>query len=324
MLLVAAFVACVPLMLASEEADRLTVLVEEMRRLTFAGDHASVGGLVPVVREELAKPHPNADIAWNQVALYFQAQGDFAEAERAYQRGIRLSEKEGNAPGGLALLLINLATLHLETGQHPAHAEVLCRQALKQAIEVYDPGSPELTNFLYILAVARLQQGERRDARRFFQQALDHAGGGRQGEVRGLILANLAYLAALDHQWIQAKESLLESLALMEPSFGPSHPDLIRTHLNLARVYEQLKQWAPASASVTKAREIAEARLSPDHPLLAAILRTSASISRKTGHGREARDLNRQANAIAKAQPKDSASQAWVHIADLLQPARRK
>lgn len=324
MLLAAAFAAWIPLLLVSEEADRLTVLVEEMRRLTFAGHHAAVGRLVPAVHAELAKPHPNAHLAWNQVAVYFQTQGDFAEAELAYQRGIRLSEKDGHAPSGLALLLINLATLHLETGQHLARAEVLCRRALKLAAEVYGPGSPEMTNFLYVLAGARLQQGDRIDARRFFQQALDRAGGSRQGEVRGLILANLAYLAALDHQWTQAKESLLESIALLEKSFGPSHPELIRAHLNLARVYEHLKQWAPARASVAKAREITEARLSPGHPLLAEILRTYASIARKTGHGREARDLNRQAKAIAKAQPKDPGRQAWVHIADLLQPVRRQ
>lgn len=116
---------------------------------------------------------------------------------------------------------------------------------------------------------------------------------------------------------------MLESIALMEPLLGPSHPDLVRIHLNLARVYEHLKQWEPAAASVARARAITETRLGPGDPLLAEILRSSASILRKTGHGREARDLIRQARAIAKAQPKDAASQAWVHIADLMQPPRR-
>ena len=41
MLLAAAFVFWVPLLLSSEDV-RLTVVVEEMRRLTFAGDQASV------------------------------------------------------------------------------------------------------------------------------------------------------------------------------------------------------------------------------------------------------------------------------------------
>lgn len=219
---------------------------------------------------------------------------------------------------------MNLATLYLETGRRPAQAELLCRNALRQAIEVHGPGSPALTNFLYTLAVARQQQGDRKDARRFFHQALDLAGDGGDGELRrGLVLGNLAFLSALDRQWIQAKGLLLQSIALMEPSLGPLHADLVRTHLNLARVYERLKQWAPASASVARAREIMETRLNPDHPLMAEILRTSASILGKTGQGREARNLIRRAKAIAKAHPQDPGSQASVHIADLMQPVRR-
>ena len=76
MLVVTAFLFCAPLLPASEEVDPLNVLVEEMRRLTFAGDHASVGHLVPAVLEELTKAHPRAGIAWNRVGVYFQTQGD--------------------------------------------------------------------------------------------------------------------------------------------------------------------------------------------------------------------------------------------------------
>lgn len=79
MLFIAALVVWIPLLLASEDADPLTVLVDEMRRLTFAGDHASVGRLVPSVLAELSKPHPKADIAWNQLGVFFQTQGDFVE-----------------------------------------------------------------------------------------------------------------------------------------------------------------------------------------------------------------------------------------------------
>lgn len=319
-----AIVLLFPLLLDAAQPDRLTDLVEEMRQLTFAGDHGAVGRLLPVVLEELAKPHPKAPIAWNQIGVYFHTQGDYAEAERAYQRGVRLLVKEGSSPGGLELLNLNLASLYLEAGRRPAHAEVLCRLALKQAIKIYGPGSPELANFLYTLAVARQQQGDREDARRYFQQALDLAGDSREGKLRqGFILANLAVLLSQDKQWIQAKDSLLQSIALFEPLLGPSHPDLVPTHLNLARAYEHLKQWTPASASVATAREISETRLSPDHPLMAEILATSASILRKTGHGREARDLSRRAKAVLAAQPKDAASQARVHVADLMLSGRR-
>ena len=317
-------VLLLPFFLAAAPPDRLADLVERMRQFTLAGDHAAVGRLTPEVMEELTKPHPRAALAWNQVGIYFQVQGDFAEAERAYQQGIRLAEKDGNSAGDLALLLLNLASLYLETGQGPAHAEVLSRRALKYAIALHGPAAPELANFIYILGAARVEQGDRTDGRRFFEQAVDLAGDSSEGKLRqGFVRANLALLSALDKQWMPAKENFLQSIALIEPALGSSHPDLIRTHLNLSRVYVQLKQWTLAAASVAKARDITEARLGDSHPLMADILITSASILRKTGHGREARDLDRRAQAITAAQPKNPAASAWIHAADLVRSGKR-
>lgn len=321
---IAVLVLLLPLVLAAAPPDRLADLIEQMRQFTLAGDHAAVGRLTPEVMEELTKPHPRAALAWNQVGIYFQVQGDFAEAERAYQQGIRLAEKDGNSAGDLALLLLNLASLYLETGQGPAHAEVLSRRALKYAIALHGPAAPELANFIYILGAARVEQGDRTDGRRFFEQAVDLAGDSSEGKLRqGFVRANLALLSALDKQWMPAKENFLQSIALIEPALGSSHPDLIRTHLNLSRVYVQLKQWTLAAASVAKARDITEARLGDSHPLMADILITSASILRKTGHGREARDLDRRAQAITAAQPKNPAASAWIHAADLVRSGKR-
>ncbi len=87
-----AAVLLIPFLLKSAQPDHLLALLEEMQRLTIAGDQASVGRLVPAVIENLAKPHGKAAIAWNQVGVYFQTQGNFLEAERAYQSGIRLCE----------------------------------------------------------------------------------------------------------------------------------------------------------------------------------------------------------------------------------------
>ena len=321
---IAVLVLLLPLVLAAAPPDRLADLIEQMRQFTLVGDHAAVGRLTPEVIEELTKPHPKAALAWNQVGIYFQVQGDFAEAERAYQQGIRLAEKDGNSAGDLALLLLNLTSLYLETGQGPAHAEVLSRRALKYAIALHGPAAPELANFIYILGAARVEQGDRTDGRRFFEQALDLAGDSSEGKLRqGFVRANLALLSALDKQWMPAKENFLQSIALMEPALGSSHPDLIRTHLNLSRVYIQLKQWTLAAASVAKAREITEARLGGSHLLMADILITSASIMRKTGHRREARDLDRRAKAITAAQPKNPAASAWIHAADLVRSGKR-
>ena len=308
-----------PLLLKAAEPDRLTSLVEEMRQLTYAGNHQAAGRLVPVLLGELAKPHPQAASGWNQIGVYLHTLGDHAGAEHAYQRGIQLVQKEQDTSGDLAsLLLLNLASLYLETGRRPAHAELISRRALRMAIEQYGPASPQLVNFLCTLGAARQQQGDGQNARLYYQQALDLADKNSEGRLsRGVILASLGVLSARDKEWTQARDLLLQSIQTTEHVLGKSHPESVRAHINLARVYEHLQQWIPASANLKSAREITEAKLDPHHPLMVEILVTSASILRKTGHRREARDLSRRAKEIMAALPKDSAANTWIHAADL-------
>jgi hypothetical protein len=64
--------------------------------------------------------------------------------------------------------------------------------------------------------MARQQQGDRNEARRYFQQAFDLADGKPGAEqMRGVILANLGALAARENQWYQARDSSLESIELL-------------------------------------------------------------------------------------------------------------
>lgn len=319
-----AIVLFCPLVLASAEPDRLVSLIVEMRRLTLAGDQVSVGRLVPSMLEELAKPHPGAALGWNQLGVYYDTQSNFEDAERAYQRGIRLLERQGTSNGDLALLLLNLATLYLHTGGRPAQAEMLCRRALKAAIESHGPQAPELSSYFFTLGAARMLEGERKDARRHFEQALALADDTREGRaLRGIILGPLAVLMGMEKQWIPARDTALKSIQLTGQNLGLSHPDLISLHLNLACIYVKLKEWALARAAVERARQITEARLGPEHLLMAEVLRTSAFILQKTGHRSEARELNHRAKAIVASKPKGGGAESWIHVADLMRRGRR-
>ncbi len=305
-----------PVLLQVAPPDRLTELTEELRQLTIRGDHQSAGRLMPSLLDEIAKGHPDAALAWNQAGVYFAAQGEYAEAERAYLKASRLVEHQKHNNHLRALLLANLATLYLETGR-PVLAEHFSRRSLASAQEADSPSSPELSNSYYLLSAARLQQGDAREGRKYLVQALELAdSSGDRDRLRGEVLMNLAALERAERNWDRARELFLEALAITESSMGSSHPYLIRIHLNLGRIYEQLKQWEKASASLARAREITELRLGPGHLLMAEILKTTASVLRKTGHGREGRELRRRAAAIAKAQPKDSGSVS-VHVSEL-------
>ena len=77
----------------------------------------------------------------------------------------------------------------------------------------------------------------------------------------------------------------------------------------------------PGEGECRARRAIAEMHLPLQHIVMAEILWTCASISKKTGHRREARDLSRRARAISAAQPEDAG--AWIYAADLMRPGRR-
>jgi len=321
MILTAAFLLA--FLFQATPPDRLTELTEQLRQLTVVGDQPSARRLMPELLAELAKGHPYAAWGWLQAGVCFTAQGEYGEAERAYLRGLRQAERGSNDPRLEASLLSNLAVMYLETGR-PVLAETFVRRAMIPAVKAYSAVGHELSGYYALLGAARQQRGESQAARELLGKALELADPGPGGErQRGNVLVNLAVVAAMEHHWEEARELLLRSIELQEVALGASHPELIRTHLNLGRVYEQLKRWEQARASAERAREMTERQLGAEHGLMAEILETTASILRKTGHRRESRELRRWAAAIANAQPKDSGG-ASVHLSELAEGGRRK
>jgi tetratricopeptide (TPR) repeat protein len=306
------------ILLRSAQADPLATLIEEMRQCTETGDYSAAGRLLPALLDELAKPQPRAGSGWNQVGVYYHTQHNHAAAENAYLRGIRLIQKEDPAVADHPLLLLNLATVYLQMGGRPAQAEILARRALTLAESLYGSTSPALANFLYTIGAARLQQNDYKEARHYFQRALASVDDTRYSTIRrGAILSTLAVLCAIEKQWIEARDLLLQSIQLMESVLGSQHPDLVRSYLNLTYVYRHFEQWPQAYSSVTRARQITEAHFGSGHPLMIDNLEMAAFILRKSGRTREARDLRRRAKAIAQTLPNDPGARSSIHIADL-------
>ena len=307
-----------PLLLCVDDPDRVTKLVETMRELTFAGNQLAAGRLVPTLIRELAVPHPHAALAWNQIGVYHAVQGNSAEAEHAYRRGIRLVEQVGTDRGTLALLLLNLGGLYLEAGGRAGQAVVIVRRALELAEESYASNSEELSNFIYVLGAAQNQSGNRRDARRQFERALLIAGESKDGKIRrALVLANLAVLNAEDKHWNEARDMTLQALASLEQDLGETHPELVPAYLNLARIERQFKRWDLASAALERARVITETQLGPGHRYMVFILEASSFVLRKTGRGSKAKEHARRAKLIAASLPRGKAGETWIHVSDL-------
>jgi tetratricopeptide (TPR) repeat protein len=305
-------------LLCAASADRVTDLTETLRQLTSVGDLPAAGRLAPELIKELTAPHPKAWLAWSQIGVYYATKGNLDEAERAYMRGVKLLEPTRTASGDMALLLLNLSELYLQTGKQTPQAEALARRALKLAEESYEPGSPALANFFNTLGAACQQSGRRKEARMHFEQALVLAGHTIAGKnLRGFILSNLAVLFGENRQWNEARDAAAQALDLVGLNLGTRHPALVPMYYNLATIQREFKQWELASASLEQARLITETQLGPDHRYMVEILESSAFILRKTGRGAEAKKQLRRAKSIAASLPRDTAGASSIHLSDL-------
>lgn len=298
------------------QTDRLTELVLEIRQLNDLGN-AAAGRLMPQLMAELAKPHPNAGMGWNQAGVCFHYEGDTVSAERAYKMSVRLLEKQTPATIELANALLNLAGLYLDVGGRTSEAEKLCLRAMKLAMELRGSNAPILADYLQTIGAAREQLGDEAGAREYLQRALAITEDNREGKRRkGFILGNLATLDARQNNWRAARDSSLRAVEYLKQCLAPTHPDLARAYLNLARIYEHLRQWELARQNLELAERTIEGSFGLNHPLAAEILTTSATVMRKMGRSREARALDRRAKAIVESQPKSTLG-ASVHVSDL-------
>jgi len=218
----------------------------------------------------------------------------------------------------MALLLVNLSELYLTMGARNAQAEALARRALRLAEQLYPPGSPTLTNFIFALAAARLQSGHNKDALMHFERALTVAGDDKDGKIRrGFILTNVAVIHGRSKRWTDARDAMAQAVILLRENLGSRHADLIPTYINLAMIHLEFKLWDSASAALEQARAITETQLGPDHPYMVTILKSSAVILKKTGHGADARDRLRLAKSIAASRPHDAPAETSIHVLDL-------
>jgi len=100
----------------------------------------------------LGPNNPNVAISLNNLALFYNAQKQYSQAEPLYKRVLAISRKTlGPDHPNVALSLNNLAGLYKDQGKYP-HAEPLFRQALAISEKVLGRGHPHVATSLENLA----------------------------------------------------------------------------------------------------------------------------------------------------------------------------
>ncbi len=188
----------------------------------------------------------------NNLALAYQADGDFASAESAYNRSLAIWERTlGPNHQDLAMGLDNLASLYQIQGRY-AEAEPLHRRALD-----------------------------------IFEQSL----GTRHLQV-ALTLNNLASLQGAQGRYGDSETLNKRALVILKDNLGPKHPDVAASLHNLARLYVAQARYDEAEPLYKLSLRIWTRALGSDDAKVAESRRSYAALLKKTGRGAKAERMD--------------------------------
>jgi len=219
--------------------------------------------------EKLAGPdHLDVALSLNNLAVFYDAAGRYAEAEPLFGRAQAIREKVlGPDHLEVALILYNYGR-HYESQKLHAQSEPLFSRALAIREKALGPDHPDVAVMLDEIAYVRHYQGRDADAEPLFKRALairersfgpGHVAAGRSCD-------NLGNLYFLQARFADAEPFYRRSLKIFEKALGPNHPDVARTLSALGTIC--LAQGRPGEAETlyTRALSAMDKALGPGHP----------------------------------------------------------
>jgi tetratricopeptide (TPR) repeat protein len=276
--------------------------VNRVRLLREAGDYpAAAAALRQTIADGEAAYGPDAVQlvgALNELGMVGKYAGHFAEAERAYQRALRICVNRGPAGAGdMASVLHNLAGLAHARGDARS-AETLARRgiAVRAALPGVDPLA--LAADRAALAAILIDLGRYDEARGLLSNAVGiYRERGRPHDL-AVALHNLgsaqfrqAHSGPDQSGPAQSRPAVREAAGTLRQAYrlkravlGRRHPDLAITLHNLARCQQELGRTARARRNWRRAVRLLRGVVAPDHPTLLACgrpIRASRSGSRR-------------------------------------------
>lgn len=188
---------------------------------------------------QLVMDRNNLAAILNELALLYDNQGRYAEAEPLYLRSIAIHEKNrGKDTPDAASPLDNLASLYEKQGKYK-QAERLHQKALELREKALGKDHPDVAISLNNLAFLYDAQGKYTDAEPLYSRsiAIDEKALGKDHPRLATGLNNLAALYYSQGKFDAAEPLLQRSLAIRKKALGNNHFDVASTLKNLAMLY---------------------------------------------------------------------------------------
>jgi CHAT domain-containing protein/Tfp pilus assembly protein PilF len=239
----------------------------------------------------------------NDLAVLYQATGQYARAEPLFRRSLEISEaKLGKDHLDVAVSLNNLALLYKDLGQY-AKAEPLYRRSLVIYEAKQGKDHPDVALSLNNLAGLYYVLGQHAKAEPLFRRSLEirEAKLGKDHPDVAQSLNNLALLYKGLGQYPKAERLYRRSLEIREARLGKDHPDVAAALNSLAALYQDMGQYAKAGPLYRRSLAIREVRLGKDHPAVAETLHNLAALYYFLGAYAKAEPLYRRCLEIKEA-----------------------
>ena len=232
----------------------------------------------------------------NDLAGYYFARAQHAQAEPLMRRGLEIAEKSfGPAHPKVAIQLNNLAQL-LQATNRLSEAEPIMRRALEIDEKSFGPEHPDVATALNNLAGLLKATNRPAEAKPLMRRALaiDEKSFGPDHPRVATELNNLAQLLQATNRPAEAEPLMRRALEIDEKSFGPEHPSVARDLNNLALLLKATNRLSEAEPIMRRALEIDEKSFGPEHPDVARGLNNLAQLLAVTNRLAEAEPLMRR------------------------------
>ena len=239
------------------------------------------------IREEvLGAEHPDTATSLNNLAFFYDAQGEYKQAESLHLRALEIREKVFGADHpNTATSLNNLASLYENQGKFEKSEPYLLR-ALKTREKVLGPEHPDTAGSLNNLASLYMSQGKHEQCEHYLLRSLGIFEKilGTEHPNTATLLNNLANLYVSQGKYELAEPLHLRALEIKEKALGAEHPQTGNSLNNLANLYQSQGRYKQAEPLYLQALEIRKKVLGAKHPYTARSLHDLAYMYQIQGN----------------------------------------
>ena len=228
-------------------------------------------GSLERVESVLGSDHPAVASCLNELAVNYQALGDYAVAQSLLERALAIEEAVLEPDYAvISTIVSNLASLHQDQGDYDA-ALLLFERALSMREAALGSEHELVGQSLNNLADAYYGRGDYATALSLFERSLSikRAALGDNHPSVATTLNNLGFLHRAQGDYTTALSLFEEALAILEAALGREHPTIASILSNLGALQRDYGNYTEALLLLERALAVAEKTLGAEHPTVA-------------------------------------------------------